>query len=192
MEKKSKAEYRSSIRSKELIESAFFEVLQKKPSGKITVTDIVQAAKINRGTFYAHYRDINELIRKIEDGFISELENAVSKLDVLNKSSGIYETLLEISAFLEKNEERYRELLKIGKTDSFVLRLQERFNEIMEEDPRISEELRFSPRFKVRSRFFASGVANAYISYFKGELDVSLTELAKILGEIITNNSLLF
>lgn len=46
-----KAEYRSSIRSKQLINAALADLLQEKPLDKITVTDVVRRAGINRGTF---------------------------------------------------------------------------------------------------------------------------------------------
>ena len=44
-----KAEYRSAIRSKRLINDALADLLQEKPLDKITVTDVVNRADINRG-----------------------------------------------------------------------------------------------------------------------------------------------
>ena len=49
---KKKAEYRNSIRSKTLIRNALLSLMQEKEFEKITVTDIVSKADINRGTFY--------------------------------------------------------------------------------------------------------------------------------------------
>ena len=49
-----KAEYRSAIRSRKLINEALADLLTEKPLDKITVTDVVSRADINRGTFYAH------------------------------------------------------------------------------------------------------------------------------------------
>lgn len=48
-----KAEYKSAIRSRRMIQHALVELLQEKELDKITVTDIVTRADINRGTFYA-------------------------------------------------------------------------------------------------------------------------------------------
>ena len=62
-----KAEYRSSIRSKQLINAALADLLQEKPLDKITVTDVVRRAGINRGTFYAHYMDISDVIQHLID-----------------------------------------------------------------------------------------------------------------------------
>ena len=53
-----KAEYRSAIRSRRLIREAYTQLLKEKNLQKITVTDIVTRAEINRATFYAHYPDV--------------------------------------------------------------------------------------------------------------------------------------
>ena len=51
----SKAEYRSAVRSRQLINAALADLLQEKALEKITVTDIVRRAGINRGTFYRQH-----------------------------------------------------------------------------------------------------------------------------------------
>ena len=60
-----KAEYRSAVRSRKLIKAALADLLQEKPLDKITVTDVVNRAQINRGTFYAHYTDIPDVIHHL-------------------------------------------------------------------------------------------------------------------------------
>ncbi|HNB53818.1 MAG TPA: TetR/AcrR family transcriptional regulator, partial [Anaerolineales bacterium] len=68
-----KAEYRSSIRSKRLIRQAFVELLKEKDLEKITVTNIITRANINRGTFYAHYQDVRAVIEQIENEIIDKM-----------------------------------------------------------------------------------------------------------------------
>lgn len=50
--------YKSALRSRKWIRQAFMELLREKEFEKITVTDIVNRADINRSTFYAHYPDV--------------------------------------------------------------------------------------------------------------------------------------
>ena len=67
-----KAEYRSAIRSRKLINEALVDLLLEKQLDKITVTDVVKRAEINRGTFYAHYKDIKDVINHwVEEAFSS-------------------------------------------------------------------------------------------------------------------------
>ena len=81
----------SSAKTRALIKSVFAEMLaEKQEIGKITVTELVKRANINRGTFYSHYDDIycvaedyeNELIDKFfDDAKLIELQNADSFID---------------------------------------------------------------------------------------------------------------
>ena len=78
--KRTKAEYRSSLRSKRLIREALITMMRSKPFEKITITDIVRTADINRGTFYAHFRDIGEVLDSIKEMALSDVKEAFSGL----------------------------------------------------------------------------------------------------------------
>ena len=73
-----KAEYRSAIRSRKLINKALADLLQEKPLDKITVTDVVNRANINRGTFYAHYADIPDVIEHLVDQSFCRFRDALT------------------------------------------------------------------------------------------------------------------
>lgn len=107
-------------------------MLQKKPADKITVTDIVSAANINRGTFYAHYSNINELVLSIENEFSSKLCSALEKLDVFNQELSVHEVIAELTGYLEENKKLCKELLILGNANSFTLELQKVFTKYME------------------------------------------------------------
>lgn len=38
-----------------------------KPSKSISVRELAERADINRGTFYIHYQDVNDLLQRLED-----------------------------------------------------------------------------------------------------------------------------
>ena len=53
-------------KTKQNIRNALFGLLEEKSRDKITVSEIVQKADINRSTFYFYYEDINDLFRQTE------------------------------------------------------------------------------------------------------------------------------
>lgn len=61
--------------TKLLIRESFLKLLKQKPISRITVTELCKEADINRGSFYAHYVDIYDLLEKIEDDFYLNLSN---------------------------------------------------------------------------------------------------------------------
>ena len=78
MEKK---EYRSAIRSRKMIRQAFFELLKEKNFEKITVTDIVKKAEINRSTFYAHYPDVMGVVEEIQQEILTYTQQFMENVD---------------------------------------------------------------------------------------------------------------
>lgn len=59
--------------TKMIIEKNFLELLRKKPVSKITVTELCNAAQINRATFYKHYQDVPQLLEKIEENLFDQI-----------------------------------------------------------------------------------------------------------------------
>lgn len=68
------------------IENCFMEILKRKPLTKITVTEICQAAQINRATFYKHYLDVTDLLEQIEKELLCRLRSVIG---VVTDSEGI-------------------------------------------------------------------------------------------------------
>lgn len=66
--------------TKMLIRRAFTDLLRQKPIQSITVKSLCDAAGINRGTFYAHYDDIYDLLHKVESEMMQDLETVLKPL----------------------------------------------------------------------------------------------------------------
>ncbi|MCC0686390.1 TetR/AcrR family transcriptional regulator C-terminal domain-containing protein [Clostridioides sp. ZZV14-6345] len=75
---------RRTIRTKKMIRSALAELIDEKGFNNISVTDLTQRADINRGTFYLHYVDKYDLLEKIENEIIQEIEEETKHLDSSN------------------------------------------------------------------------------------------------------------
>ena len=56
-----------------LIREAFTGLLKQKPIQSISIKELCEVAGINRGTFYAHYRDIYDLREKIESDMYQDV-----------------------------------------------------------------------------------------------------------------------
>lgn len=63
-------ENRNARRSRRMIRQAFEALLQERGFHKITVTDIVERADLNRSTFYAHYPDIYGIVDEMQEEII--------------------------------------------------------------------------------------------------------------------------
>lgn len=60
-------------KSKVALKNALLSLMQSKDFKHISITDIVQLADLNRGTFYKHYPDKEELLEEIIDEVMKDL-----------------------------------------------------------------------------------------------------------------------
>ena len=180
-----KAEYRSALRSKKLIKESFIELLMEKPFDKITVTDIVNRANINRGTFYAHYSDINRLVHAIEEEIVDVLCNLLLELKYPSPMEDPLPLFLKISEYLEENKELIYALLHSNNTSSFIFQLPDLIARQLISSESLENDVGLDPLFLSRCRFYAGGAASLYAAWFQGTLGGSLTDVAYTLEKIV-------
>jgi AcrR family transcriptional regulator len=187
MEKK--AEYKSAIRSKRLIVQAFIELMQEKSLEKITVTDIVKRADVNRGTFYAHYADTRAVIEQIENEIIKKLFEFLEEYKYENFFQNPLPLLLKVSKYLEEDIEFYRILINSSGAEQFLVKLKQIFVKYMETDSDTPVKLKKSPEFYIRINFFAGGIINLYQVWFREEMEQSLDDISLEISKLITSSS---
>jgi AcrR family transcriptional regulator len=184
-----KAEYKSAIRSRKLIRQAFIELMKEKQLERITVTDIITRADINRGTFYAHYQDTRAVIEQIENEIIGQMLAFLGEFHYKNFFQNPLPLLLKISRYLEEDLEFYRTLINSSGADQFLIKLKAIFVKYRETDSDAPDRIKRSSEFMIRLHFFAGGIVNLYQLWFRGEMDSSLNEIALQVSKIITTSS---
>lgn len=58
--------------TKSIFHSALVDILKEKPIDRITVKELVEAAKLNRSTFYLHYSCPLDVLREMQNQFLEE------------------------------------------------------------------------------------------------------------------------
>ena len=173
-----KAEYRSAVRSRKLINEALADLLTEKPLDKITVTDVVKRADINRGTFYAHYRDIPDVVDHLIQQTFSAIRDALIAQTEIPSNMGLV-FLTAIQTILEEDLPFYRKILNSSASSlmqeqlvsivlDFLLEHKDRFYQGSQEE------------YQIAIRFCAGGLSNLYRDWFSGKLACSLSELTQI------------
>ncbi len=60
-------------KTKSAITNTFLELRSKKPLEKITIKELCERAKINKSTFYSHYKDIYDLSDQLETEVVTSV-----------------------------------------------------------------------------------------------------------------------
>jgi len=182
MEKK---EYRSAARSRKMIRQAFFEILKEKSFEKITVTDIVKRADVNRSTFYAHYPDVMGVVEEIQEENLEYTQNFMDNINFKDFYENPKPHLQSIVKLVAENNELYRLLM----TSAMATKQLDKLKYIIIE--RTLETLegtnRFESRFELEfaTRFFMGGVVDVYTQWLNGVIDCSLEDITDQLANML-------
>ncbi|CAK8053891.1 TetR/AcrR family transcriptional regulator [Eupransor demetentiae] len=109
------------IKTRQAIQSAFITLMKERPLDKITVQEITRQAEIGRGTFYLHYKDVNDLYQHIAQEAMASIEGVldadytqgIPNLDFVSLCQQIIEKVLE-------NKDIYQGIIK-SDTDSYYI-----------------------------------------------------------------------
>lgn len=171
-----KTEYRSAIRSRRLIQEALADLLQEKPLDRITVTDLVKRADINRGTFYAHYTSIPDVIDHLIRQTFSELHGTTADPD-LPPHQVAEKMLLRLQELLEEDLEFYRKVLSSGAAALMQEQLVQALLECISKREDWQRHFDSFQQYILTLRFCAGGLSQLYRDWFAGLLDLTLDEL---------------
>ncbi len=180
-----RAEYRSGIRSRRMIREAYTVLLKEKDLSKITVTDIVNRADINRATFYAHYPDVRGVTEEIENEIIAKMLEVLKEFEFTNFFRNPTPLLLQLSRHLEEDAEFYRILIKANGSEMFMEKLKKVFTDYMLNDSDIPEDMRHSKMVSLRVCYFAGGIVNLYKQWFRGDLNCTLNDIALEVSKLL-------
>ena len=180
-----KAKYRSAIRSRRMIREAYMELLKEKDLSKITVTDIIKRADLNRATFYAHYPDVRGVTEEIENEIIGKMLEVLKEFQFTSFFRTPAPLLLKISRYLEEDTDFYRVLVRANGSEIFMEKLKKVFSDHMLNDSDIPESMRQSKMVELRVCYFAGGIVNLYKQWFRGDLNCTLNDIALEVSKLL-------
>jgi len=97
--------------TKMVLKESFIKLLGEKDISKITIKEICDDADINRATFYAHYADQYDLMRKIEDELCDNIDSYLTGYTTHQTGFNLIRALEKIFEYIKENAELCRLLL---------------------------------------------------------------------------------
>ena len=183
-----KAEYRSSIRSKNAIKKAVAKLIHEKAIEKITVSDIIREADISRGTFYAHYSDVRSVLEQIESEELKVLMEYVDRFGLENIFTNVTNLFEQICTYLNKDIEYYNMLAQSNVLNNFLWRLVEVYYDkllelVMSQSNAINKD-----EANIYLVYLTSGAKSTILAWLNGSLKGTPKEIAKITGDLVKLN----
>ena len=185
-----KKEDRRVRRTKKLMTQALTQLLQEKQINEITVKELTDLADMNRGTFYLYYKDMFDMLEKIEDGMFEALDAIVSLHEHDDMSQQTKPILLDLFRFIQDNQEMCRVLLSPHGDMNFLHRL----NEVVREKclkawPNIRKE-KGEADFDYHYSFVVFGCAGIIRAWVNRNCSESAEKMAEMAYGMILRGSL--
>lgn len=187
--KKKKAKYRSALRSIKLIRDAYIDLIQENQTEKISVSDIVKKADINRGTFYAHYSKPSDIIDDISNELIENIINVFEEFAIPNFFLNPQPFLEKIEGLITENLTFYKKIMCFSVNMDFITKVKERLLEKILLDEKLPATIKDSPQFKIVMEFFIGGMILLFTSYVQGTVELNGSNIAESLSPIILAGS---
>lgn len=180
-----KKEYRNAARSRNLIRQAFLDLLNEKTFEKITATDIIKRADINRSTFYAHYPDAKGLMDEIVGDISLIFQNMLSSIDFSAFFEDPMPILQIVVDFLKENQKLYKMLIRSRMTLGVLDKLKQALIQQVLACPNLPVKNPNSAATEIRVRILLGGLIDAYRQWLAGEFECTLEEAAEEVAKII-------
>lgn len=169
------------------------QILEKKSFEAITIGDITKTAKINRGTFYLHFKDKYDLLDQIEQQLFNELGRHIDDLQSQYSSTHTFKKEQEdLAVTLFQFIEIHSPILKIFLSDhgraGFHLRFRDAFSKKVRLNLEKNESFNIGLKFPIE--YFLSFITSAFLGlieqWVQNGLDKTPQEMAILYIDIIS------
>ncbi len=171
--------------TKMVIKNSFVKLLKEKSISKISVKEICDDADVNRATFYSHYIDQYDLLLKIENEIIDDINQRISNYNLNDKLYESADMIQKILEYIEINSELFDLLLNTNGDIGFQQELikiigKQHFSFILHETSQNNEVGEYI------FYFLASGSVGVIQKWLKDGLKIPAKELAQIILNMST------
>lgn len=175
------------IKTHQLLVNSYIIISQKKHYSQITVTELCNHAKVNRVTFYKHFKgtwEIKEFIEARLVNSINKLHEEFKGVDLINDSFKVFKYINNIIA--EKNA-GFLAIYQMKGSGVFTKAIIDRVNYFYEEDYRNKYNSVSPDNKRIKVAYFIGGAVYAYHDWLEGKIKCSLDELATYLSNCAKN-----
>lgn len=186
MENAHSKENRKTRYTKRVLRESLMELMKTKPVSNINIKEICALADISRSTFYAHYTDQYDLLRKTEEETFSSIDNIMNKYAVYNNNKNMTLQMLEeiLQYIADNNKSIYVLFTENGdihfQKNLFSSMYQKNYSHLKSLTDKFADESTKQYYFL----FIVTGTVGLICHWINNGMDTSIHELAKLIIKI--------
>lgn len=174
-------------RTKERIRKAFVEMITEVGLKNITVSGLSKKADINRGTFYLHYEDIEDLFDVLQEELIYDLKKVTEQIDpnkIMEDQEKLYPLLVQIIQSFAEHADLITVLIGPQGDPSFLITWEQIVaNVVLRKFEEVPEEQQTTP---ISPNYLATIISSIYTGVVMEWIDKGMQEEPEEIARIIS------
>lgn len=169
-------------RTKRLLIGGLTKLMQEKSVKDISVRELAELIDINRGTFYLHYRDIFDMVEKVQEELFEEFYQTLHRFSPKNMGGNPLPMIEEVFSFVAVNADLCYVMLGPNGDMAFL----ERFKLLIKEKSLREWPEVFAVSKSDQFEYFYAFIVSGSIGLIYDWLNRGLVESPKEMAKIVT------
>ena len=174
------------IKTRRQLKKGLAVLMKEKSVNQITVKELVEEVDINRSTFYLHFKDIQDLLREIEENMEAQIKRAIEEHPIVSGNENAFYFIEDMFRVLDEEREISKALIGPNGDMGFIHRIER----IIKENSRGTLEKMFPGKKEDLKYFYAfclSGCLGLVKVWLNEGEEKSLEEMAQMTFNMIAN-----
>lgn len=174
------------IKTRRQLKKGLAALMKEKSVNQITVKELVEEVDINRSTFYLHFKDIQDLLREIEENMEAQIKRAIEEHPIVFGNENAFYFIEDMFRVLDEEREISKALIGPNGDMGFIHRIER----IIKENSRGTLEKMFPGKKEDLKYFYAfclSGCLGLVKVWLNEGEEKSPEEMAQMTFNMIAN-----
>lgn len=174
------------IKTRRQLKKGLAALMKEKSVNQITVKELVEEVDINRSTFYLHFKDIQDLLREIEESMEAQIKRAIEEHPIVSGNENAFYFIEDMFHVLDEEREISKALIGPNGDMGFIHRIEQ----IIKENSRGTLEKMFPGKKEDLKYFYAfclSGCLGLVKVWLNEGEEKSPEEMAQMTFNMIAN-----
>ena len=174
------------IKTRRQLKKGLAALMKEKSVNQITVKELVEEVDINRSTFYLHFKDIQDLLREIEESMEAQIKRTIEEHPIVSGNENAFYFIEDMFRVLDEEREISKALIGPNGDMGFIHRIER----IIKENSRGTLEKMFPGKKEDLKYFYAfclSGCLGLVKVWLNEGEEKSPEEMAQMTFNMIAN-----
>lgn len=172
-------------KSKKAIKDALLELMYEKDFTHITVNELLKRANISRGTFYAHFSNLEDVRRQLVDDLFAHADYLFGDYKASEIGKDPYPIMLMAAEMMVASHDPSKRLFKFINVYSLGATLKTWLTKYILADEELVVKMGGEDAAMIAARFIAGGTMHAYNMWIMDDFQVTAEFIAETLTKIL-------